>query len=346
MNHRLCGTVADGRVLLEGLQKVFSTPMYLPVEYQVINADLAFFLREANQDIMRNSSLQVRTECFFVQQARRAPSLSATYGPLSIEQPIPLELLQPPGTSSAFSSSSFSSSTFPLNWKKAPGQAEGTPVELYYMVWATESDECGWEDSRKGGAVRPDLEGMPRGIHGSAPLLRIGSLRLYQSVAALPLDEVRLDLNFAVLVPPIPVQRKGTVSIIVAASGAALVDMFTLRFLTSIPLDSGMAAGNGTLENRVRLTEGVAFLGARPSDPVLWTASQEARNEGHRELLVTFPHSPLSTSNHVRCDTFPLCYPSQALYCVTVVMFHTKHAGSGQQLRPGAPGALKAACPV
>ncbi|XP_018589959.2 transmembrane protein 132C-like [Scleropages formosus] len=324
--------------------------MYLPVEYQVINADLAFFLREANQDIMRNSSLQVRTECFFVQQARRAPSLSATYGPLSIEQPIPLELLQPPGTSSAFSSSSFSSSTFPLNWKvqavivndrvvaswpkvqvlfhvtgrdwddyaaadrlpcvtafafheteevratcrlrgalalcvaqleplaswfeppsvvpgrqKAPGQAEGTPVELYYMVWATESDECGWEDSRKGGAVRPDLEGMPRGIHGSAPLLRIGSLRLYQSVAALPLDEVRLDLNFAVLVPPIPVQRKGTVSIIVAASGAALVDMFTLR---------------------VRLTEGVAFLGARPSDPVLWTASQEARNEGHREVTL------------------------------------------------------------
>ncbi|KAL4660421.1 transmembrane protein 132C-like isoform X1 [Arapaima gigas] len=100
----------DARGLLESLPKFSSTPTYLPVEYQVLNADLSFFLKEANQDIMRNSSLQSRTEAFFVQQARQAPSLSATYGPLSIEEPIPLELLQPAG-------SGVPSSMFTFNWR-------------------------------------------------------------------------------------------------------------------------------------------------------------------------------------------------------------------------------------
>lgn len=33
---------------------------------------------------------------------------------------------------------------------------------------------------------------------------------------------------------------------------------------------------------RVRLKDGVAFLGARASNPVLWTVSQDVRSEGHR----------------------------------------------------------------
>ncbi|XP_034025651.1 transmembrane protein 132D-like [Thalassophryne amazonica] len=60
---------ADCRVL-EGLQRYPSIPTYLPVNYQVLNADLAFFLKEANQDFMRNSSLMSRTESFFIYQAR------------------------------------------------------------------------------------------------------------------------------------------------------------------------------------------------------------------------------------------------------------------------------------
>ncbi|KAA8592797.1 hypothetical protein FQN60_018252 [Etheostoma spectabile] len=87
-----------------------SIPTYLPVNYQVLNADLAFFLKEANQDFMRNSSLMSRTEPFFIYQARSLPSMNTSYGPLSVEQSVPLELLQSPGTFPA-------SSVFTFNWK-------------------------------------------------------------------------------------------------------------------------------------------------------------------------------------------------------------------------------------
>lgn len=83
---------------------------YLPVNYQVLNADQVFFLKEANQEFMRNSSLMSRTEPFFIYQARSLPSVNASYGPLSLEQPVPLELLQSPVMFPA-------SSLFTFNWK-------------------------------------------------------------------------------------------------------------------------------------------------------------------------------------------------------------------------------------
>lgn len=104
-----CLLVTDCRVL-EGLQRYSSIPTYLPVNYQLLNADLGFFLKEANQDFMRNSTLVSRTEPFFIYQARSLPSVNASYGPLSVEQPVPLELLQSPGTFPA-------SSLFTFNWK-------------------------------------------------------------------------------------------------------------------------------------------------------------------------------------------------------------------------------------
>uniref|UniRef100_A0A668TTZ8 Uncharacterized protein n=1 Tax=Oreochromis aureus TaxID=47969 RepID=A0A668TTZ8_OREAU len=95
---------------LFSLNRYSSIPTYLPVNYQLLNADLGFFLKEANQDFMRNSSLVSRTEPFFIYQARSLPSVNASYGPLSVEQPVPLELLQSPGTFPA-------SSLFTFNWK-------------------------------------------------------------------------------------------------------------------------------------------------------------------------------------------------------------------------------------
>uniref|UniRef100_A0A8C4I235 Transmembrane protein 132C n=1 Tax=Dicentrarchus labrax TaxID=13489 RepID=A0A8C4I235_DICLA len=59
-------------------------------------ADSAFFLREANQEVMRNGSLSSRTEPFFLHQLEAGvaapqslPSVNCSYGNLSIEQPIP-----------------------------------------------------------------------------------------------------------------------------------------------------------------------------------------------------------------------------------------------------------------
>uniref|UniRef100_A0A672ZLU0 Si:dkey-112m2.1 n=1 Tax=Sphaeramia orbicularis TaxID=375764 RepID=A0A672ZLU0_9TELE len=324
------------KVVLEGLQRYGPTPIYLPVSYQIVNAESAFFLQEANQDLMRNSSLQARTESFFIHQARQMPYVNASYGPLSVQQPVPLELLQTlPGP---FTSSS---PLFTFNWKVhtyiiserihpswpkvqvlfyiagrdwddysaihklpcvrmfafhetqevrgtcrlkgelgicvaeleplaswfsppsvRPGrqrvseQAQGTPVELYYMVQTTETGDCNTEDSRKDSSIRTD-QPRPMGYFaGHTPMQRIGSVRLFQ-----PLSELKLDNNFVVMSPSKPIRQRETVSTFLALSTLSSVQIFTLR---------------------VKLKDGVAFLGARASNPVVWTVSQDVRSEGHR----------------------------------------------------------------
>ncbi|XP_044222416.1 transmembrane protein 132C [Thunnus albacares] len=333
--------VANCRVL-EGLPRYSSIPTYLPVNYQVLNADLSFFLKETNQDFMRNSSLLSRTEPFFIYQARSLPSLNASYGPLSVEQPVPLELLQSPGTFPA-------SSVFTFNWKVqtfimnnrihlakpkvqvlfyvagrdwddysaidklpcvhmfafhetqevrgtcqlkgelglcvaeleplaswfsppsvVPGRqrnlevSEGTPVELYYMLQSMEAGECHSEEARKESFIRSSQEGL-FGSYTSTPLKRIGGVRLYQNPTPPPLAEHRLDNNFMVMVPATPMRQRETVSAFITVSAYSPVEMFTLR---------------------VKLKEGVTFLGARPSNPTQWIVSQDVRSEGHRVVTL------------------------------------------------------------
>uniref|UniRef100_A0A3Q1JHI8 Uncharacterized protein n=1 Tax=Anabas testudineus TaxID=64144 RepID=A0A3Q1JHI8_ANATE len=284
------------------------TPIYLPVSYRILNAESAFFLQEANQDLMRNSSLQARTESFFIHQARQMPFVNASYGPLSVQQPVPLELLQTsPGPFSApsFTSSSAIHPSWPKvqvlfyiagrDWddysaihklpcvrmfafhetqevrgtcrlkgelgiccrkQRVSEQAQGTPVELYYMVQTTDSGDCSSEDSRKSSSVRTDQQRPMGYFAGHTPMQRIGSVRLFQ-----PLSELKLDNNFVVMVPSKPIRQRETVSTFLALSTLSSVQIFTLR---------------------VKLKDGVAFLGARASNPVMWTVSQDVRSEGHR----------------------------------------------------------------
>uniref|UniRef100_A0A3B4GUU3 Transmembrane protein 132C n=1 Tax=Pundamilia nyererei TaxID=303518 RepID=A0A3B4GUU3_9CICH len=333
-------SLTDCRVL-EGLQRYSSIPTYLPVNYQLLNADLGFFLKEANQDFMRNSTLVSRTEPFFIYQARSLPSVNASYGPLSVEQPVPLELLQSPGTFPA-------SSLFTFNWKVqtfimnsrihltkpkvqvlfyvagrdwddysaidklpcvhmfafhetqevrgtcqlrgelglcvaeleplaswfsppsvVPGRqrnhevSEGTPVELYYVLQSTDAG-CHSDESRKDNFIRTSQEGL-FGSYTSTPLRRIGGVRLYQNPTEPPLAEHRLDNNFMVLVPATPMRQRETGSAFITMSAYSPVEMFTLR---------------------VKLKEGVTFLGARPSNPTQWIVSQDVRSEGHRVVTL------------------------------------------------------------
>uniref|UniRef100_A0A8C2J9A4 Si:dkey-112m2.1 n=1 Tax=Cyprinus carpio TaxID=7962 RepID=A0A8C2J9A4_CYPCA len=339
--------VIDSRMLMEGLQRFGAIPTYLPVRYQVLNAESAFFLKEANQEIMRNSSLQVRTELFFIQQARKTPSVNASYGPLYVEQPVPVELLGPGlfNDPSSTSPSSTSSPLFSFNWKvqtfiiserihpswpkvqvlfyvvgrdwddysavdklpcvrmfafhetqevrgtcrlkgelglcvaeleplpswfsppsvipgrqRSPELVEGTPVELYYMLQSTDTGECSSEDSRKTNSIRTGQLGPAGYFSGPTPMRRIGSVRLFQ-----PLSELRLDSNFVVMVPSRPIRQRETVSAFLAVSTLSSVEIFTLR---------------------VKLKDGVAFLGARASNPVQWTVSQDVRSEGHRVVTL------------------------------------------------------------
>lgn len=304
----------------EGPQRVNPVPSYLPVSYHIINAESAFFLREANQDLMRNSSLRARTESFFVHKSRQTPLLNATYGPLSVQQPLPLELLQtlpgpfntPSLTTSSSSSSAPTVSSSPLftfNWKvhahiisenihpswpkvqvlfyiagrdwddystadklpcirmfafhetqevrgtcrlkgelgicvaeleplaswfspptvrpgrqKVLEQAQGTPVELYYMVQTTDGGDCGSDDSRKAPSVRTERQRPIGYLADHSPLQRIGSIWLFQ-----PLSELRLDSNFVVMVPSKPMRQRETMSAFLVLSRLSAVQIFTLR---------------------------------------------------------------------------------------------------------------------
>lgn len=112
-------------MVLEGLQRSSPTPSDLPVSYRILHADSAFFLQEATQDLMRNASPQARTESFFIQQARQVPVVTVSYGPWSVQQPLPPDLLgapmgplsRPPITPSSPSSSSPAAPLFTFNWK-------------------------------------------------------------------------------------------------------------------------------------------------------------------------------------------------------------------------------------
>uniref|UniRef100_A0A8C6Q029 Transmembrane protein 132C n=1 Tax=Nothobranchius furzeri TaxID=105023 RepID=A0A8C6Q029_NOTFU len=106
---------------LDSSQPRFSSslPTYLPVQCQLSGADSTFFLREANQEVMRNGSLSARTEPFFLHQLepgvaapQSLPSVNCSYGNLSIEQPIPVELLQGPPPHLFISTNQVT-----LNWK-------------------------------------------------------------------------------------------------------------------------------------------------------------------------------------------------------------------------------------
>uniref|UniRef100_A0A3Q3JGS3 Uncharacterized protein n=1 Tax=Monopterus albus TaxID=43700 RepID=A0A3Q3JGS3_MONAL len=312
-----CTSTAYSKSFSVILPRYGPTPIYLPVSYRILNAESAFFLQEANQDLMRNSSLQARTESFFIHQARQMPFVNAT--PTSASPPplftfnwkvhtyIISERIHPswPKVQVLFYiagrdwddystihklpcirmfafhetqevrgtcrlkgelgicvaeleplASWFSPPTVRPGRQRVSEQAQGTPVELYYMVQTTDSGECSSEDSRKGSSVHTDQQRPMGYFAGHTPMQRIGSVRLFQ-----PLSELKLDNNFVVMVPSKPIRQRETISTFLALSTLSSVQIFTLR---------------------VKLKDGVVFLGARASNPVVWTVSQDVRSEGHR----------------------------------------------------------------
>uniref|UniRef100_A0A8C3QUQ0 Transmembrane protein 132D n=1 Tax=Cyanoderma ruficeps TaxID=181631 RepID=A0A8C3QUQ0_9PASS len=102
--------VTESRGILESIQRFSLLPTYLPVTYRIHNADVSFFLKEANQDIMRNSSLQSRVESFLIYKSKSPPVLNASYGPFSVEQAVPQDLMLP---SNPFGSTN----KFSFDWK-------------------------------------------------------------------------------------------------------------------------------------------------------------------------------------------------------------------------------------
>ncbi|KAM9331160.1 transmembrane protein 132B [Gastrophryne carolinensis] len=102
--------VVGSRTSMDNIQRFSAAPVYLPVNYHVSNSEVSFFLKEANQDLMKNSSLQSRMEPLFIYKAKVPPAINVTYGPYSAEQSVPRNLII---TSSSFSSTN----KFTFNWK-------------------------------------------------------------------------------------------------------------------------------------------------------------------------------------------------------------------------------------
>uniref|UniRef100_A0A673GZV7 Transmembrane protein 132C-like n=1 Tax=Sinocyclocheilus rhinocerous TaxID=307959 RepID=A0A673GZV7_9TELE len=93
-----------------------SLPTYLPVSCQLQGAESSFFLREATQEVMRNGSLQTRSEPLFLHLPESGPapllSVNCSYGNLTAEVPVPPELLQ-----GALPRSFHTSTHLTLGWK-------------------------------------------------------------------------------------------------------------------------------------------------------------------------------------------------------------------------------------
>ncbi|KAJ7994151.1 hypothetical protein DPEC_G00262930 [Dallia pectoralis] len=83
----------DSQEMSENTKSSLPSPVFLPVSYQVVDTDY-LFLKEAGQDFMRNFSMQTQTQPFVILRASRPPAVNASYGPLSAEQPVPLDLVQ------------------------------------------------------------------------------------------------------------------------------------------------------------------------------------------------------------------------------------------------------------
>ncbi|XP_016087851.1 transmembrane protein 132C-like [Sinocyclocheilus grahami] len=86
-------TELDSQEISDATKSSTPYPLFLPVTYQVWDADY-FLLKEAGQDIMRNSSMQSHTQPFVMLRAGRLPVINASYGPLSTKREIPLDLVQ------------------------------------------------------------------------------------------------------------------------------------------------------------------------------------------------------------------------------------------------------------
>uniref|UniRef100_A0A673JLD9 Si:dkey-1d7.3 n=1 Tax=Sinocyclocheilus rhinocerous TaxID=307959 RepID=A0A673JLD9_9TELE len=78
---------------LRKLFKSLSPLVVLPsVNYQIINADY-LLLRDTSQDVMDNSSLRSQRQPFILTGLNGQPAINVSYGPMSLEQSIPLHMI-------------------------------------------------------------------------------------------------------------------------------------------------------------------------------------------------------------------------------------------------------------
>uniref|UniRef100_A0A8C1IIX8 Si:dkey-1d7.3 n=1 Tax=Cyprinus carpio TaxID=7962 RepID=A0A8C1IIX8_CYPCA len=91
----LCLSCAEGLKVVELSDdpRSLSPLAVLPsVNHQIINADY-LLLRDTSQDVMDNSSLQAQRQPFILTGLNGQPAINVSYGPMSLEQSIPLHMI-------------------------------------------------------------------------------------------------------------------------------------------------------------------------------------------------------------------------------------------------------------
>uniref|UniRef100_A0A8C0JBR0 Transmembrane protein 132C n=1 Tax=Chelonoidis abingdonii TaxID=106734 RepID=A0A8C0JBR0_CHEAB len=240
-----------------------SLPTYLPVSYRIFSAETSFFLKEASQDFMRNSSLQSRVESFFPYKAKRPPVLNASYGPFSIEQAVPHDLLL---TSNFFGSTS----KFTFNWRlKASIMSDKIylskpKVQILFYVVGRDWDDYSTTERLPCLRVFAFHETRETMSH----LLRIGSVSLYRTPESSQLTELRMDSNVVIWLPSKPVKQGEVVNVFVTLANNSTVEQFILRYVK----------------------KGVNILSAKTSDPRQWDVKQEVGNGGKHSTTTVSCH--------------------------------------------------------
>ncbi|XP_061673839.1 transmembrane protein 132D isoform X2 [Syngnathoides biaculeatus] len=274
-------------------------PVFLPVSYEVRDADY-LFLKEAGQDLMRNFSTQSSTQPLVILRASRQPAVNASYGVVSVEELVPLDLVRPVRLFNA-------PDAFTFNWKIqafvltprvfstkpkevrcscAVGGERGTCVaELRPLPgWFGQgSESTTWEkqDPAAGNLVELYYQAQAK-VGGNCNALegsRWGSSQQQQ----------------AEYVPVTPMRRIGSVRLLQVPKGMATLSRLKLGNSVVIRTSSKplkktdvatfyiLMAGSAQLTNftlRATTTNGVTFRTATPSNALLWDISLDTGADG------------------------------------------------------------------
>ncbi|XP_049618465.2 transmembrane protein 132D [Syngnathus scovelli] len=157
-------------------------PVFLPVSYEIRDADF-LFLKEAGQDFMRNFSMQSNTQPFVILRASRQPTISASYGPMSTKQVVPLDLVQSVQLFNAPDAFTFNwkiqafvltprvLSTKPKvrvlfyvagrDWNREEGAEDELPCVTVYAFWQTQEVRCSCAMGGEKGTCMAELLPLP-----------------------------------------------------------------------------------------------------------------------------------------------------------------------------------------